>query len=90
MSVRVALPAYFQPFTDSAEVVEVEGSTVGECLDHLVKQFPGIDKMLLDKKDKLHNYVGIYVNGKDVYHEGLSKPVKDGDELYVLYIISGG
>jgi len=90
MSVKIAIPSYLQPFTSNTEVAEVNASTVGECLNHLVKQFPSIKKMLLDKKDKLHSYVGIYVNGEDAYPEQLAKPVKDGDELYILYIIGGG
>ena len=90
MSVKIAIPVYLQPFTGNTEVAEVNGSTVGDCLNHLVNKFPGIKKMLLDKKDKLHSYVGIYVNGEDAYPEQLAKPVKDGDELYLLYIIGGG
>ena len=90
MSIKIDIPSYLQPFTNNMEVVEVNGSTVGGCLNHLVKQFPGIEKMLFAKNGKLHSYVGIYVNGEDAYPEELAKPVKDGDEVYILYIIGGG
>ena len=90
MSIKIDIPSYLQPYTNSMEVVEVNGSTVGGCLNHLVKQFPSIDKMLFAKNGKLHGYVGIYVNREDAYPEQLAKPVRDGDELDIQYIIGGG
>ncbi len=79
-----------QPSINNMEVVEVSGNTVGDCLNHLVKQFPGIEKMLFAKDSKLLGYASIYVNGEDAYPEELAKPVKDGDELRILYVIGGG
>ncbi len=90
MSIKINIASYLKPLTNNMEVVEVNGSTVGECLNHLVKQFPAMEKMLFDKNGKLLSYVGIYLNGEDTYPEELAKPVKDGDELHILYIIGGG
>lgn len=90
MSIKIAIPSYLQSFTSNLEAVEVNGSTVGDCLNHLVKQFPGMEKMLFDKNGKLLSYIGIYINGEDTYPEELAKPVKAGDEFYILYIIGGG
>ncbi len=90
MGIKIDIPPYLQPYTNDLEVVEVNGNTVGECLKHLAKQFPGIEKMLFAKNGKLHSYVGIYLNGEDAYPDELAKPVKDGDRLNILYIIGGG
>ena len=90
MSIKVDIPSYLQPFTDDREAVEVNGSTVSECLNHLVRQFPDVEKVLLAENGELLDDIGIYVNGEDAYPDELAKPVKDGDELYVLYIIAGG
>ncbi len=90
MSIKINIASYLKPLTKKMEVVEVNGSTVGECLNHLVKQFPRMEKMLFDKNGELFGYVGIYVNEEDAYPEELAKPVKDGDELYILYVIGGG
>ena len=90
MSIKIDIVSYLQPFANNMEVVEVNGSSVGECLNRLVTQFPGIKEMLFAQNGKLHNYVGIYINGEDAYPEELAKPVKDGDELHILYIIGGG
>ena len=90
MSIRLAIPTYLQPFTNNLEVVEVDGRTVGECLEHLVTQFSGMEEKLFTRSGNLHGYVGIYLNGMDCYPGELAKTVKDGDELYILYIIGGG
>ncbi len=77
-------------FTNNMEVVEVNGSTVGECLKQLVKQFPSMNKQLFSKNGELFEYIIIPVNGESVYPEQLAKPVKDGDELNIVLIIGGG
>ena len=90
MSIKIDIPSYLQSFTNNMAAVEVSGSTVGECISHLAAQFSGIEKMLFAESGKLHAYVGICINGEDAYLEELAKPVKDGDELYIFYIIGGG
>ena len=90
MSIKIHLDTILSYSINSQEVVVVRGNTVGECLNHLVKQFPAIEKMLFAKNGKLLGYVGIYVNGEDAYPDELAKPVKDGDELHILYILGGG
>ena len=90
MGLKVNIHQSLYQFTNNQGIAEVNGSTVGQCLEHLVKQFPGIDKELFDKHGKLLNYVNIYVNGESTYPEELAKPVKDGDELSIIFIIAGG
>ena len=90
MSISVNIPPNFRHYTNGQEVVEVDGSTVGQCLKDLVGQFPGIETGMFDKNGDLFNYVDVYVNLESSYPEELAKPVKDGDELHIIAIISGG
>ena len=90
MSVKINIPSYLQPHTNDKEVVEVDGSSVNECLNHLTKQFPDMRKMVFAKDGRLLDYVSIYVDGNFAYADELAKPVKDGDELHILYILGGG
>ena len=91
MSIKVNLPSHFNSFTGGQSVAEVTGSTVGECLDDLIRQFPGIESAFFDKQGHLLNYVDVYVNRESSYPEELAKPVKDGDELHItLFVIAGG
>ena len=91
MSIKVEIHPYFlRRYTNDQATVEVNGSTVGQCLKHLVKQFPSIEKMLFNRAGKLLDYLDIYVNEESAYPEELIKLVKDGDKLHLLYIIGGG
>ena len=45
MSVRVKLPPALQELSGGVETVEVTGRTVGECLEELEAQFPGIKEL---------------------------------------------
>ena len=90
MSVKINVRPGMQHLTSDQDMVEVNGSTVGECLNQLIEQFPAIKDELFDEDGKVLNYIDIYVNGKSSYPEELVKPVKDGDELYILRAIGGG
>ena len=90
MSVKVNINPILYQYTNNQRVAEVNGDTVGQCLDHLVKQFPGTEKALFDKSGKLLYYLDIYVNGESAYPEELAKPVKKGDELHIVITIAGG
>ena len=90
MGIEIDIPSYLRSFASEREAIEVNGGTIGECLDELVKKFPDIKKMLFPEDDILHSYVTIFLNGTDAYPDELAKPVKDGDHLQILYIIGGG
>ena len=90
MSIKVVIPSYLQPYTDNRETVEVAGCTIGECFNSLTEQHPEIKSMLFNKEEKLHSYVGTYINGEDAYPNELTRPIKDRDEIHVIYIIGGG
>lgn len=90
MSVEINIPQFLQPVADEVKVADVNGSTVGDCLSDLVKQFPRLEAKLFGKKGKLHSYLDVYINGESAYPEELSRPVADGDELHIINIIIGG
>ena len=92
MSVRVKIPSYFQRFTGGLDVAEVNGSTVGECLNNLVKQFPSLQQVLFYENGDFEDNMGVCINQELVtaWEEPLSRSVLDGDELYVILVGIGG
>jgi adenylyltransferase/sulfurtransferase len=90
MSIKVHIGPLLSQYTDNQGIAEVNGDTVGQCLDHLVKQFPRIKKALFHDNGELLNYIEVYVNEESSYPEELTKPVKPGDELHILFMIDGG
>lgn len=90
MAVKVHIHTTHRQFTNGMEVVEVEGKSVGEGLNHLIKQFPKMEKALFSKKDKLLNIIEVYVNHASAYPNELLKPIKDGDEIHLVVMLAGG
>ncbi len=90
MAIKVHIHTTHRQFTNGLEVVAVEGNTVGECLNQLIHQFPGMEKALFTKKDKLLNTVEVYVNHASAYPNELAQPVKDGDEIHLVIMLAGG
>ncbi|NWG04624.1 MAG: MoaD/ThiS family protein [Syntrophaceae bacterium] len=90
MSVKIHIHITHRQFTNGLDVVSVEGHTVGECLNHLIRQYPKMEKALFAKKDKLLNVVEVFVNQAPAYPHELTKPVKDGDEIHLLVMLAGG
>ncbi len=90
MSIKINIHKTHRQFTNGLDIVEVDGNTVGACLDNLVRQFPDMGKVLLNKKGKLLNVIEIYVNLKSAYPNELAKQVKDGDNIHITLMIAGG
>ncbi len=90
MAVTVKIPQFLEQFTGNERAIEVDGSTVGECLRNLVKKFPEAQKELFDKNDDILYYIDIYLNDESTYPDTLAKPVEDGDEISVVLMLSGG
>lgn len=90
MSVTMRIHPFLRQFSGGEKIVEVEGKTVGECIENLEVKFPGIKQHLCDKEGKLDNLWDIYVNAASSYPEELAMPVKNGDELIVVAVMHGG
>ena len=90
MSVTVSLHGTHRQYTGGLEVVEVQGETVGDCLDHLANEYPGIGQALFEKKGKLKRHIEVYLNLKSTYPQELAMPVNDGDEIYITVLLAGG
>ena len=90
MSITIKIDPILCRYTNNRDNAEVNGSTVGECLDDLVEQFPAIRNRLLDKDGKLSKYVAIFVNQASSDPEKLIEPVRDGDQIHIQTIVAGG
>ena len=90
MSIKVSIHKTHRQFTDGLDIVEVEGNSVGNCLDDLIRQFPDMENALFDKKGKLLNAIEIYINLKSAYPDELVKPVQDGGDIHITLMLAGG
>jgi molybdopterin converting factor small subunit len=63
---------------------------VGECLDDLMKRFPGAGEWLFDERGHLLRNVFVNLNAESARGTDLTEPVKAGDELIIAALVTGG
>jgi molybdopterin converting factor small subunit len=93
MTVRVKLSGLLRQFSElrqEPEVFEVAGSNPLECLRLMVVRYPKMRKWVYDKEGKLLGLMQFFVNGEKLLLSEYSKPLKDGDELYIFFATGGG
>jgi molybdopterin converting factor small subunit len=90
MGVLIHLHSWHRKFTGGSPTVEVEGATVGQCLESLLARYPALRGELMGKEGKLKNTIEIYLNLKSAYPGELLKPTADGDEIHITVALAGG
>ena len=90
MTVEINIPAFLQPLTCGVSNFNVSGQTLGECLDGLVQQFPGLRTRLYTGNGVLHKGINIFINSGRARHGDLTIPIDDGDKIHITYVTVGG
>lgn len=91
MAHRILIPTPLRPFAGKHEVVEVEGSTVGDALQRLVGQYADLRRHLYNDDGRLRSFVNIYVNDEDIRHlQKEHTPVNPGDTISIVPSVAGG
>mgnify|MGYP006291869485 CR=1 FL=1 len=67
------------------------GLVVGDLLGLLVAVFPGLDKLVFDDEGVLREYLGVWVNGRDIWGlNGYDTKLHGEDIVYIVPPIGGG
>lgn len=70
---------------------EVAGRTVREALEAVFAAHPRARGYVLDDQAALRHHMAVFVNGAPMRdRKGLSDPVGEGSEIYVMQALSGG
>ena len=88
--VRIHLHRTHRHLAGGREVVEVEGSTVRECLEGLARLHPDLGQALFDAGGGLRSTIEIYLNMESAWPGELEKPTRSGDEIHVTVMLAGG
>ena len=90
MAARIRISAIMRKSTNGRELVEVAGRTASEALHNLEVEFPKIRRWLYNKQGALRPQVQFYLNKERLRADELTKPLNDGDELFILLAFGGG
>ncbi len=90
MTVTIHIPLIHRHLSDEVDTLEVEGKTVGECFHRLVERFPDLQEAIFDEKGELQNLLEVFLNSESAYPDELARSTKDGDEIHITTILSGG
>jgi len=86
--VRIRVAALLYSYTAGQKLVEVEATTVGEALNAMDRQFPGIAFRIVDEQQQIRPHMNVFVNEENV--RDLNLATKTGDEIYIVGALSGG
>ncbi|OGO20346.1 MAG: hypothetical protein A2Z15_00995 [Chloroflexi bacterium RBG_16_50_11] len=90
MSAEINIPPVLQALVNGVSRINVSGATIGDCFKEMVKKYPQLSARLFNKRGDLPHGIQIFINGESAYPEPLSKPVRDGDKIYISHIVLGG
>ncbi len=87
----IHIPAPLRSYTGGQSTINVKGESVGEALDSLTLQYPGLRHHLFDEDGSLRTFVNIYLNDEDIrYLRHTSTELSEDDELSIVPSIAGG
>jgi hypothetical protein len=91
MSVKIrAFYPQLQSLFDDPDDVRVEGQTVGECLEDLMRRYPEARGLLFNRPGVLHRHVYVFVNAEGMSKAEMAKPIRSSDQLLIAVLASGG
>ena len=84
---RVLIPGPLRSYTKRREV-EAAGTTLGELLADLDRQFPGIRFRMIDEQDRMRAHMRFFVNGAQVFD--MAHALRASDAVQIVQALSGG
>lgn len=92
MSITIHIHQAHRIHTNGFGAVLAEGRTVGECLEDLVRRYPGMRNELYDPATpgRLRNIIEIHLNNKKLFPDVSAKYVAEGDVIHIALMLSGG
>jgi len=87
------IAGYLTEFTGGRVEIELDGScaTVGEALDRLWSEYPGLRDRTLNEMGDVRPHVNVFVNRQTVRREQVLQTTLSGDvEICIMPAVSGG
>jgi len=91
MAIVVRIPTALRRITQGQGEVKIEAKTIGELIEKLEEEFPGIKERLVEENGEIRKFVNFFVNDEDIrFLNGKDTELKDGDVVSIIPAIAGG
>jgi molybdopterin converting factor small subunit len=84
---QVLIPSSLRSYTRLMRV-QASGTTLGEVLVDLERQFPGIRFRMVDEQDRIRPHMRVFVGGRAIHD--LAHPLQPADDVNIVQALSGG
>jgi molybdopterin converting factor small subunit len=84
---KVLIPSPLLSYTGRSWV-DATGETLGELLEDLDRQYPGIRFRMIDEQDRMRRHVRFFLNGEATFD--LAARLAPTDEVCIVQALSGG
>jgi molybdopterin synthase sulfur carrier subunit len=84
----VVIPALLRKLTDGKDRVVVQGRNIGQVIEDLERQFPGLREHLVENGD-IKPSIAVSVDG-EMGTGGLLDPVRESSEIFFIPALGGG
>ena len=87
----VRIPTPLRKLTSEKDEVTVSAASIGQLIDEMENQFPGIKSRLCDESGNVRRFINLYVNNEDIrFLQGKETALKEGDIVSIIPAIAGG
>ncbi len=88
---KIRIPGPLRKLTNDAEIVTADASSLGEAIDLLNGEYPGIKDRICDEAGQIRRFVNVYVNGEDVrFLDNMATKLNGADEVSIVPAVAGG
>lgn len=91
MAITVRIPTALRRLTQGQGEIQIEASSIGDLIEKLEEEFPGIKERLVEPNGEIRKFVNFFVNDEDIrFLNGKDTELKDGDVVSIIPAIAGG
>lgn len=87
----VRIPTPLRKLTAEKDELIISAENVGELIDAMESQYPGIKERLCDESGNVRRFINFYVNNEDIrFLDGKETALNETDIVSIIPAIAGG
>jgi molybdopterin converting factor small subunit len=87
----IKIPSFWRTACQGGSFVQVPAGNLLRALQAAVEQYPLLRTYLFTPTGEVNPVLNFFINQEHVrYRGGLQAPVEEGDEIYIIPMITGG